>query len=123
MKTLKAITLFLLLAFPLTILAQQSSSDIVEFIVAKVSPDKIEAYKRAALQLAAQTRKEEGNLSIEVIQSLDDPTEIDFLARFKSQEALEAHMDAPYRVEFAKEQTNIRLSGYPIRKTFRILSP
>ena len=63
-------------------------------VVAKfiVQEDKIQVFKDRVEDLIEKTRQEEGNISYELYQDVNNPQVLTFIEEWQSQEALKEHM-------------------------------
>jgi quinol monooxygenase YgiN len=66
----------------------------------KVRADAVEAAKRLALGIVADSRAEDGCLNYDVHQAVDDPTVFIWHETWKDRAALENHFELPYFKEF-----------------------
>jgi len=62
----------------------------------KVPGHNQEKFINIAKQLVAETIKEKGNISYELIRDTGDPAVFAFMERWESQEILDAHMKTPH---------------------------
>ncbi|WP_461204829.1 putative quinol monooxygenase [Clostridium sp. DL1XJH146] len=62
-------------------------------IVAKnfVKKDKVDEFKELCKELVASTLKEEGNISYELFQDIEDPTILTFIEEWENAEVLAIH--------------------------------
>ena len=61
-----------------------------------VRPDKLQETFEAFDPLIAATRQEDGCISYEMLQNLEDPYDLTFVEEWASQEALEAHFETEH---------------------------
>ncbi len=62
----------------------------------KVRSDKIDEFKDKAEELIEKTRNEEGNISYELCQEVENPNILTFIEEWESQEALKMHMQTEH---------------------------
>lgn len=67
-------------------------------VVAKfvIKSDRIEEMKSVCSDLIDETRKENGNISYELYQDVNNPEIFSFIEEWESQEALEKHMQTDH---------------------------
>lgn len=63
-------------------------------VVARFSakPDRIEDVKRVLSEFVAPTRKEDGCITYDLLQNLNNPTDLTFVEEWTSEAALERHL-------------------------------
>lgn len=76
------------------------SNEIVLVARLKVREDAVEAAKKAALDIVADSRAEEGNINYDVHQAIDDPTVFIWHETWKSKEAIDLHFATPFFQRF-----------------------
>lgn len=76
-------------------------------IVAKfiVEEDKIEEFKKNAEILATQTRKEEGCISYQLLQNVDNSEMLFFVEEWENQEAIDKHNNSKHFTELLPKLT------------------
>lgn len=76
-------------------------------IVAKfiVKEDKVEEFKKHAEILAAETRKEEGCISYQLLQNVDNSEMLFFVEEWKDQEAIDKHNNSKHFTELLPKLT------------------
>lgn len=73
---------------------------IVLFARVKVSADKVEETKQAALKIIAPSRAEDGCVNYDVHQSIEDETVFFWHETWKSKAAIDEHFATPFFGEF-----------------------
>jgi quinol monooxygenase YgiN len=66
----------------------------------KVKDDAIEEAKKAALEIVAASRAEEGNLNYDIHQAIDDPTVFVWHETWKNKAAIDEHFETDFFKEF-----------------------
>ena len=90
------------------------ASDVITVIaVAKVRPETRNDFVAAATDLVRGTRKEAGNVSYTMLEAKDDINEFIFVEEWKSQDAIDAHMNGPVLGTFFGLVKDDFLPGYP----------
>ncbi|MDS0524275.1 antibiotic biosynthesis monooxygenase [Clostridium sp. SHJSY1] len=76
-------------------------------IVAKfiVNEDKVEEFKKHAEILAAETRKEEGCISYQLLQNVDNSEMLFFVEEWENQEAIDNHNKSKHFTELLPKLT------------------
>lgn len=74
-------------------------------IVAKniVMPDKIEAFKKLALELAEETRKEKGCVSYTLYQDIHQPEVFTLIEHWADQQAIDLHFKTHHFLNIVSE--------------------
>ena len=68
----------------------------------KIDPAKVDEATPAALEMMRETHKEAGCLSYTFAAALEDPGTFRIFEEWESQEALDAHFQAPHMAAFQK---------------------
>lgn len=79
-------------------------------IVAKftIKEDKIAEFKNHAADLAAETRKENGCISYELFQDINDLKVLAFIEEWESKDALDSHMESKHFKEIFSKMAKIQ---------------
>jgi len=82
------------------------TSDTIRLVARlKARPGKVEALRAVLFGLLAPTRTEEGCITYEMLQNLEDPTDFTFVEEWSGQPAIDAH--------FASEHIREALAQFP----------
>ena len=92
---------------------------VVQIAIAKVKPGTEGAFKASVEKILLPTRAEGGNVSYHYAQSIDDPTEFIFVEVWKSNAAIDLHMNTPFLKRFFAEVGPLFETGYPILKKYQ----
>ncbi|MCH5210977.1 MAG: antibiotic biosynthesis monooxygenase [Oscillospiraceae bacterium] len=74
-------------------------------IIAKFSvySDKIEEFKKCAINVTRETRKEKGNLAYKIYQDRHDPSKFTFIEEWLNDTAIEQHNNAKHFIKFIED--------------------
>ena len=70
-----------------------------------------DAFVRLAKELVGETLKEAGNISYELVQGADDPTQFTFIEKWRDQAAIDAHNASPHFTKLIPEM--VKLGSVP----------
>lgn len=85
-----------------------------------VKEDKVEEFKKYAAELTAETRKEEGNISYQLLQNANDSEILIFVEEWENQEAIDKHNNSKHFVGLLPKLTE-NLKEDPIITVNRIV--
>ncbi|MGQ0533400.1 MAG: putative quinol monooxygenase [Caulobacteraceae bacterium] len=74
----------------------------------RVHADNLDALRNAAAELAAETRREDGNLAYAFAADINDPGLLQIVERWASEEAVAAHMLSPSLAAFMPKLASMR---------------
>lgn len=66
----------------------------------KVKTNELEKYKELVKFLIDETRKEEGCISYDLFQDINDPSILTFIEEWEDEEALKTHMESKHFVKY-----------------------
>lgn len=92
-------------------------------VVAKflIKKEKVDEVKSITKELIDQTREEDGNLSYELYQDIDNPQIFSFIEEWQSKEALEAHMGTDHFKKALPELESISAAEAEIN-TYKLIN-
>ncbi len=83
-----------------------SDKNLTVVALIKVDKDKVEETKKELLKLVKETHKEEGCITYDLHQSLDDPAVLMIYENWTSKEALQKHLSSDHFKEWSKKEKN-----------------
>lgn len=91
-------------------------------IIAKfnVLPSQIEEFKKCAIGVVRDTRKEKGNLAYKIYQSRTDSTKFTFIEEWLNDTAIEQHNNAPHFKKFVEDITPLTEGGIEIEQLTKV---
>lgn len=91
-------------------------------VVAKflIKKEKVDEVRSITKELIDQTREEDGNLSYELYQDIDNPQIFSFIEEWQSKEALEAHMGTDHFKKALPELESIS-AGEPEINSYKLI--
>ncbi|MGN0106590.1 MAG: putative quinol monooxygenase [Hominilimicola sp.] len=74
-------------------------------IIAKFSvlPTSVEEFKKCAVNVVRDTRKEKGNLAYKIYQNRQNPTQFTFIEEWLNDTAIEQHNNAKHFIKFLED--------------------
>lgn len=83
------------------------------FVVSKsmVREDKVAEYKQQVVRLIQETRKEEGCISYDLCEDMDNPNILTFIEKWEDKQALDLHMKTVHFMEIVPKLRELRESA------------
>src|SRR5271154_35912 len=69
-------------------------------VTAQIKPDKVNEFRTAILDKAANTRKDPGNIRFDVLQGEDDPTRFTLYEVYKTKDDFAKHQQTPHYLKW-----------------------
>ena len=91
-------------------------------VQAHVKPEAVEAFRRATIQNATESRREPGVIRFDVIQQIDDPTRFVLCEVYRDTAAQAAHKEAAHYQVWAAAVADL-LAEPRTRATYRVIDP
>lgn len=93
-------------------------SELACAVTLEVHPEHLDEFIKQVRMLAAETRKEDGNIQYDLCQDLQNSNCIMIIERWKSKEALDLHLTLPHFQKFISF-----VPGKAEEKSNRLMSP
>jgi quinol monooxygenase YgiN len=83
------------------------------FVVSKsiVKEDKVAEYKQQVVRLIEETRKEEGCISYDLCEDIDNHNILTFIEKWENKQYLDAHMKTAHFIEIVPKLKDLRESS------------
>lgn len=91
-------------------------------IIAKFDVLNIEEFKKCAVNVVRDTRKEKGSLSYKVYQDRKDPSKFTFIEEWLNDTAIEQHNNAKHFLKFLEDIKPLTNGGVKIEQLTKIPS-
>ena len=76
---------------------------IATLVFVDVKPENVEAFRAISIYNHDNSRKEEGNVRFDVLQSKDDPTKFTLVEVYRDEEAVKFHKTTPHYLRWREE--------------------